>query len=112
MCLLVEDDFQDVRDAVGRDLDGVWRDFGSALGISPSAIKGVAVAHPGDPGQCLFDILHKWVQKDYNYQKFGPPSWRTLVKAVGSSVGGQNPAQAEKIARTHPFGSTVSFHHT
>ena len=79
----------------------MWKDFGSALGVPPSNIKGVSEANPTNPGQCLFDVLHKWVIKDYN-QKYGPPSWRTLVKAVGSSSGGQNPALAEKIARTHP----------
>ncbi|KAL5497372.1 hypothetical protein EMCRGX_G013837 [Ephydatia muelleri] len=96
---LGECNFQDIRAAVGRDLDGVWKEFGAALGIAPSVIKGVAVAHSSDPGQCLFDILDKWVRKDYNHHRFGPPSWRTLVKAVASNVGGQNPALAEKIAR-------------
>ena len=95
-----ESHFQEIRVAVGANLDGVWRDFGTALGLSPSAIKGVAAAHPGDPGQCMFDILDKWVRKDYNHGKFGPPSWRKLVKAVASNVGGQNPALAEKIANS------------
>eukprot|EP00731_Ephydatia_muelleri_P009039 Em0004g1377a len=96
--VLGECDFQDIRAAVGRDLDGVWKGFGATLGIAPSAIKGVAVAYPGDPGQCLFDILDRWLRKDYNHHRFGPPSWGTLVTAVASNVGGQNPALAEKIA--------------
>ena len=46
----------------------------------------------------MFDILDKWVRKDYNHEKFDPPSWRTLVKAVASNAGGQNPALPATIA--------------
>lgn len=98
---LGDDDFFDVKSALGRNLDGVWKDFGTALGISVTSVKGVSLAHPGDPGLCLFDVVHKWLCKDYNHQRFGLPSWRALVKAVASNVGGQNPALAEKIAQMH-----------
>lgn len=99
LCALGEDDFLDIRKAVC-DVTGDWKDFGSALGFTPSIIKGVSEANPSNPGGSLFDLLHKWVHKqDFNYQQFGAPSWRTLVRAVAN--GGMNPALAEKIAKLH-----------
>ena len=43
-----------------------------------------------------------WLKKQYNYHKYGPPSWRALVKAVANPAGGNNPAKAMKIAENHP----------
>ena len=45
-----------------------------------------------------------WLQGSYNVQKFGPPTWRMLVKAVDSPAGGNDHNLAKKIASNHPVG--------
>ena len=50
---------------------------------------------------CLRMVLRKWLQKSYNYVKYGPPSWRMLVEAVGDSAGGNNCTLAEAMAKKH-----------
>ena len=35
-------------------------------------------------------------------ERFGEPTWRRLVEAVEDSVGGNDSALAQKIARQHP----------
>ena len=38
----------------------------------------------------------------FQVEKFGKPTWRSLVKAVENKVGGNHPALAQRIAREHP----------
>ena len=57
----------------------------------------------GDDCACRFRmVLRKWLQKSYNFQKYGPPTWRMLVKVVGDPTGGDNNTLAETIAKNHP----------
>ena len=86
------------------DLAGVWRQFGSELGLSPSALKEIDTAERGIPAQCLSIVIDKWIRQDYNHERYGPSSWRRLVVAVESSIGGQNGALAKKIALEHLIG--------
>ncbi len=46
--------------------------------------------------------LCSWLQKKYDVQKFGPPTWRMLVRAVVEDAGGKSPTLAEQIATKHP----------
>ena len=73
-----------------------------ALRLYPSDRSKIAAAHPGNPDECLQDVVVKWLQKGYNYQKFGCPSWRMLIGAVGNLAGGNDCALAEAIAKRHP----------
>ena len=73
-----------------------------ALGLLPSDQNTTAAAHPGSPRDCLRAVVVKWLQKGYDYQRYGPPTWRMLVEAVGDPVGGNNDALAEAIAKKHP----------
>lgn len=62
--------------------------LGIALKLSPSfCVKGVE----------LKAVLFKWLKQEGKEI----PSWRSLVKAVSSPVGGENPALAKRIARKH-----------
>ena len=51
--------------------------------------------------RCLRMVLRKWLQKSYNYQRYGLPTWRMLVTAVGDPAGGNDIALAEAIAKKH-----------
>ena len=47
-------------------------------------------------------VIENWLIQNYNTQRHQIPSYRRLVKAVASKVGGSNPALAKKIAANHP----------
>ena len=95
-----EDTYDVYREVVG--LAGRWSKMGLALRLLLSDRSKIAAANPGNPDECLEAVIVKWLQKCYNYQKFGFPTWRMLVKAVGDQAGGNNTALAETIARNHP----------
>ena len=46
-------------------------------------------------------VVQTWLDQDYNTQHHQLPSYRRLVKAVASKVGGSNPALAKEIAANH-----------
>ena len=96
-----EDDAFDVYCEVA-GLAGRWSNMCLALRLYPSDRSKIAVAHPGNPDECLQDVLVKWLQKGYNYQLRGSPCWRMLVGAVGNIAGGNDCALAEAIAKKHP----------
>ena len=58
-------------------------------------------SHGDDCVHCLQVVLRKWLQKSYNYDKHGPPTWRMLVRAVCDPAGGNDCALAESIAKKH-----------
>ena len=83
-------------------LAGRWSSMCLALGLRPSDRSKIAVAHPGNPDECLQDVIIKWLQKGYSYQMHGSPSWRMLIGAVGHPAGGNDCTLAEAIAKRHP----------
>ena len=98
---LAEVDTCDVyREVIG--LAGRWSSLCLVLRILPSDRSTIEAAHRGNPDECLQAIVVKWLQKGYDYQRYGPPTWRMLVESVGDPVGGNNNALAEAIARKHP----------
>ena len=95
-----EDDAYDVyREVVS--LAGSWSSMCLALRLRPSDRSKIAAAHPGNPDECLEAVVVKWLQKGYNCQRFGPPTWRMLVEAVDDPAGGNHNALAETIAKNH-----------
>ena len=72
-----------------------------ALRLLPSDQGSIAAAHPRNPHECLQAVIVRWLQKGYNFHKFGFPTWKMLVKAVGDPAGGNDMVLAETIARRH-----------
>ena len=97
-----DSDLHDVVEAV-LPLCAHWQDLGLALRIKPSSLDTIKATEP-DPRKRLDALMSAWLTKQYNYNKFGNPSWRLLCQAVHSPVGGNNPALAEKIANNHLAG--------
>ena len=56
---------------------------------------------PGRPNRCLSDVLESWLKRNYDTEKFGPPTWRWLVEIVADPAAGNDTALADKIARKH-----------
>lgn len=45
-------------------------------------IDAIEENHPKNSCICWNEALGRWIKQNYNVQKFGLPSWRTLLKAV------------------------------
>lgn len=60
-----------------------------------------------DTEQALNDVLLLWLNKQYNVERFGPPTWRMLVEAVNKKSGGNNYELAKQIASNHPAGRYI-----
>ena len=88
--------YREVVGTVGR-----WSGMCLTLGLLPSDKSAIEAAERGNPHGCLQEVVAKWLQKGYEYQRHGPPTWRMLVEAVGDPAGGNNCALAETIAKKH-----------
>ena len=79
-----------------------WEKVAMGLKLPYKTKRRIAKENPKESNECLQDVLYEWLKKAYNVQKYGPPSWRFLAKAIASSTGGDNLALAKTIARNHP----------
>ena len=76
-----------------------WRNIGLALWLTPNVIGTIGTKN--DAKDCLLEVLTEWLKKTYNVKRFGEPSWKLLIMAVGDQAGGGDPALAEKIAHKY-----------
>ena len=68
----------------------------------PSLMKStIAAAHPTDPSTCLRTVIVLWLQREYDVEQYGPPSWRALVEAVADPAGGNDSDLADSIAEKY-----------
>ena len=76
-----------------------WRNIGLALRLTPNVIGTIGTKN--DAKDCLLEVLTEWLKKTYNVERFGEPSWKLLIMAVGDRAGGGDPALAEIIAQKY-----------
>ena len=67
------------------------------MGLSFKTIKDIKKDNPNDNGGSWNDALMQWILRDYNTEKHGLPSWRTLLKTI-STV---DQPLFEKLAKEH-----------
>ena len=89
------DDLIDVKSKV-LPVAARWRDIGLVLGISDSKLETIE-ANKSDVRDCLMDMLRLWLNRAYNVEEYGEPSWQSLREAVRSPAGGDSPALADDI---------------
>ena len=77
--------------------------LGLALRLRNDDLK-VIRARESDAQEALKDVLLLWLRKKYNVDRFGPPTWRMLVKAVDKKSCGNNYELVKEIASHHPAG--------
>ena len=83
------------------DMASRWHSLGLALRIKVAVLDTIYSNNPTDSTKCLKDMLLTWLQKSYDFKKYGPPCWKMLCHAVFKTEGGNNPALALKIADCH-----------
>ena len=76
--------------------------FGIELGLPLQEMDAVQKAFCQDIPQAFTEVLKIFLNHCYNIERYGPPTWRKLVKAVDSPAGGNKHALAKKIAKDHP----------
>ena len=84
--------------------------LGQTLQLQTSDLESIRTAYPSESEaeQALNDTVKLWLQRKYDVERFGRPTWRMLVQAVDHRTGGNNPELAKKIASDHPAIGTIS----
>ena len=59
-----------------------WQSLCILLGISQSKVDAIEQTYLGRGYDCLSKGLNEWLQRNYNTDKYGLPSWRTLIEHV------------------------------
>ena len=58
-----------------------------------------------DQGTAITMILSRWLKRQFNVQKYGEPTWKSLIAAVAHRNGGNNAVLAMKLADKHKGNS-------
>ena len=74
-----------------------WKDIGLALRLKPATLNTIEGSRINLKDR-LSDVLAEWLNKAYNVQRFGQPSWQLVVRAVRDTAGGDNQALADTMA--------------
>ena len=83
-----------------------WKHIGDEFKLSPGTLETIE-AENRNSEISLREVILKWLRKcGYDFGQYGPPTWRWVVKAVNSPVGGNNPELARLIAAEHPRGTS------
>ena len=103
--LAAEDDFREVYCELV-SIKARYYQLGIALGLPPGELEAIRKAYSQDMEQALNQVLLIWLRQQYNFKKYGYPTWQRLREAVDSPSGGNNHALAERIAEKHLTFST------
>ena len=86
----------------------VWYRLGEWLRLQDDDLDAIQDTYPNpnerDSKRALKKVLLLWLQKKYNVEKFGLPTWKMLVIAVDKKTGGNDQELAKEIASRHPKG--------
>ena len=80
---------------------GSWKTIGRGLRIDSGRLNVIQQNNSGKPKECLSEILTCWLNRNYNVERFGEPTWQTVVKVVAHPAAGDNCALALSIAEQH-----------
>ncbi len=94
-----EDDLCDVLSYL-EDVQAQCYKIGTALRLKQDTLDAIR-QESTDHAEALTKIITNWLWKNYNFEKFGEPTWNSLAEAVERSTGGNNTALAMKIAADH-----------
>ena len=59
-----------------------WQQLSAFLGLKPSIIDRIKSDFPNDSLGCWSEALKEWIKMNYDTEKFGKPSWKTLLNAI------------------------------
>jgi hypothetical protein len=74
-----------------------WVKISGRLGLPSHKIESIKRNNPNDCAGCWNDALLEWISQNYDTEKFGNPSWKTLLTAVAKV----NRLQCKELAANH-----------
>lgn len=83
-------------------LSSRYYDIGLGLRLSISELDSIESSYRDNPRRALTKVVTAWLHEHYDVEKFGPPTWQMLVKAVDSPAAGDDHILAQKMASNHP----------
>ncbi len=92
----------DVCEVLG-DLAGQWRTIATNLRLREASMNTIEKNNSNDVMRCLQLAMGDWLKLNFNHERNGLPSWRTLAKAVRKLDG----RLFERIVREHPAGMCI-----
>ena len=73
-----------------------WELLSAYLGISAKMIDIIKGNNPSKISSCWNEALKQWIMQNYDTERFGEPSWRTLLEALAKVDKRQFKELAEK----------------
>ena len=74
-----------------------WKNIGLALGLDYHQLRAIETSSISDVNDCLTEMLSLWLNKTYDVEKHGEPTWQLLHDAVYHPAGGNNPSVADDV---------------
>ena len=90
----------DLKEALA-DISSKWKDIGIAFRLKSGKLKAIKAECLGNPSDCLRDVLIDWLNRNYNTEKFGEPTWQRVVEVIAHPAAGGNRSLAASIAKKH-----------
>ena len=59
-----------------------WYQLSTYLGLHMSIIDRIKSDFPNDSRRCLSEALKEWIKMNYDTERYGKPSWKTLLDAI------------------------------
>ena len=106
VCRTIDEDDLDEIIKYLKDIMANYFTLGTALKLRHATMNTIRMRKL-DPPEALLEVINEWLSKNYNFEKFGKPTWKALVEAVASPMGGNNTGLALKIAEDHPASQFV-----
>ena len=63
-------------------LSAKWEVLSAHLGLPASTVDTIKHDNSGDASACWIKAILEWIKQNYNVDRYGKPSWRTLLRAV------------------------------
>lgn len=76
-----------------------WKEIGIILGARHGFLEDLYCSDEKST-ECIKSIVKNWLRGRFD-ERFGEPSWKKLVEAIGARTGAANSAHAQEIARQH-----------
>ena len=80
-------------------VSAMWMQVGIILGLNYDFLRTLRSCDHEDR---LEKLVKRWLKQKFDHEKFGLPSWKKLVEAIGARAGGADGRHALKIAKEHP----------
>ena len=93
------DNIGDIMDELKNVLAHYYK-IGKRLNLPKDKLKEIR-GHNSSEADAMNMVIVEWLRKNYDADRFGPPTWKALVDAVKHRAGGNNRAEAERIASRH-----------